>query len=324
MVTFELNGGVSREDSPAYDPEQNAAEKRDIRKRYRLLEKRTGEHVRPQDHDAEDLAGQVAQADELFTKVKNPTEATLDSSVLRNVSSISTQKARAMKIGSAAFDIDDFVSKLITYMGGRQRFEDDEDGEQMEAEDDDTLDWDKIGRKALAKSRRVPVTGFMLGPLSIEQKKRGPIKRQKQDKVQEEQRRPQEIKEEDIKRSDNETTKNVIKIKDILETTGPINIFKFVVNPNDFAQSVENLFYLSFLIRDGECAFEIGDDGEPIIMRCEQPTMDERAAGVHARQIVMEFDMATWKRAIEIWNITESQIPQRPPARTKIGDKWYG
>lgn len=70
--------------------------------------------------------------------------------------------------------------------------------------------------------------------------------------------------------------------------------------------------------------------------------MDERAAGVHARQIVMEFDMATWKvellsclgniklnmcitqRAIEVWNITESRIPQRPPARTRIGDKWYG
>ncbi|KAF8441571.1 Nse4 C-terminal-domain-containing protein [Boletus edulis BED1] len=310
-------------DSPAYDPDQDAAEKRDIRKKYRLLEKKTGENLRPQDHDAEDLAGQIAQADELFSKVKNPTEATLDSTVLRNVSSIGAQKARAMKLGSAAFDMDDFVSKLITFMGGRQRFEDEEE-EEMEVVEEGTLDWDKIGRMALAKSRRVPVTGFMLGPLSIEQKKRGPIKRQQQEKVQEEESKPQEIKEDDIKRSDNETTKNVLKIKDILEATGPINIFKFIVNPNDFAQSVENLFYLSFVIRDGECAFEINDNGEPIVMRCEQPTMEDRAGGVHARQIVMEFDMATWKRAIEVWNITESQIPQRPSAKTKIGDKWYG
>ncbi|KAN0090822.1 Nse4 C-terminal domain containing protein [Tylopilus felleus] len=309
-------------DCPAYDPDQDAAEKRDIRKKYRLLEKRTAEHMRPQDHDADDLAGQVAQADELFSKVKNPTEATLDSTVLRNVSSIGAQKARAMKLGSAAFDIDDFVSKLITFMGGRQQFED-EDGDEMEVEEG-ALDWDKIGRKALAKSRRVPVTGFMLGPLSIEQKKRAPVKRQKQEKVHEEERKPQEIKEEDIKRSENETTKNVLIIKNILETTGPINFFKFIVNPNDFAQSVENLFYLSFVIRDGECAFEINEDGEPIVMRCEQPSMEDRSAGVHARQIIMEFDMDTWKRAIEVWNITDSQIPQRPPARAKIGDKWYG
>jgi hypothetical protein len=42
MVTFDLNPRIARDDSPAYDPEQDAAEKRDIRKRYRLLEKRTG------------------------------------------------------------------------------------------------------------------------------------------------------------------------------------------------------------------------------------------------------------------------------------------
>lgn len=70
-----------------------------------------------------------------------------------------------MKLGSAAFDMDDFVSKLITFMGGRQRFED-EEGDDMEVVEEGTLDWDRIGRKALAKSRRVPVTGFMYPPSS--------------------------------------------------------------------------------------------------------------------------------------------------------------
>jgi len=50
-----------------------------------------------------------------------------------------------------------------------------------------------------------------------------------------------------------------------VEQNGPVNLFRFVTNPNDFAQSVENLFYLSFLIRDGECALEIEEDGEPVI-----------------------------------------------------------
>lgn len=39
MVEFEL---VGRVDGPAYDSDQDAAEKRDIRKKYRLLEKKTG------------------------------------------------------------------------------------------------------------------------------------------------------------------------------------------------------------------------------------------------------------------------------------------
>jgi len=57
---------------------------------------------------------------------------------------------------------------------------------------------------------------YRLGPLSIEQKRRVPVKRQKQEKVQEEERRPQEIKEEDIKRSDNETSKNVLIVRKLL------------------------------------------------------------------------------------------------------------
>jgi non-structural maintenance of chromosomes element 4 len=83
-------------------------------------------------------------------------------------------KARAMKAGTGAFDIDDFVSKLITFMGGRRgggagpkdhpnRGEDDDYGEEDDDDDDDDqpLDWEKIGRKALAKSRRVPLMDFM-------------------------------------------------------------------------------------------------------------------------------------------------------------------
>lgn len=47
-----------------------------------------------------------------------------------------------------------------------------------------------------------------------------------------------------------------------------INLFKFIINPHDFGQSVENMFYLSFLIRDGKCALELNEDTrEPMI--CE-------------------------------------------------------
>ncbi|PPQ65664.1 hypothetical protein CVT26_000296 [Gymnopilus dilepis] len=258
------------------------------------------------------------------------------------------QKARAMKSGSGAFDMDEFISKLVRYMGGQQAVEDalPEDSDEDERQDQDEsqpLDWERIGRKAMAKSRRIPAMGFMLGPLSLEQKKRAITKRAKLEKNKEDERKPQELREEDIQRSENETTKNVIVLQHLLEERGgdnPTNIFKFVINPNDFAQSVENIFYLSFLIRDGKVAFEM-QDGEPMIYICEEPTEKDYEEGLKKNQMVLEFDMATWKashsrlcsahivtrcsqRAIEVFNITESMIPQRPPARTKLGDKWYG
>jgi non-structural maintenance of chromosomes element 4 len=103
-----------------------------------------------------------------------------------------------------------------------------------------------------------------------------------------------------------------------VEQNGPVNLFRFVINPNDFAQSVENLFYLSFLIRDGECALEIEDDGEPVICAflifvartsdccnvtfhapslviCEQPQPSDYQEGLRKQQLVFEFDVKTWE-----------------------------
>lgn len=78
-------------------------------------------------------------------------------------STMGAQKARAMKSGAGAFDIDEFVSKLITFMGGRKQLEDRLPNESDIEEDDgdSPLDWERIGRKALAKSRRVPAMDFM-------------------------------------------------------------------------------------------------------------------------------------------------------------------
>jgi len=79
-------------------------------------------------------------------------------------SNVGAQKVRAMKSGSGAFDIDEFVSKLVNLL------KDDKAPEDVYADDSDgedsndhllPLDWDRIGRKAMAKSRRVPMMGFM-------------------------------------------------------------------------------------------------------------------------------------------------------------------
>ncbi|KAG2035775.1 hypothetical protein BDR03DRAFT_961509 [Suillus americanus] len=49
----------------------------------------------------------------------------------------------------------------------------------------------------------------------------------------------------------------------ILLASGPINIFYLVANHDSFGQSVEKLYHLSYLVRDGTCALEFTPDGEP-------------------------------------------------------------
>jgi hypothetical protein len=42
---------------------------------------------------------------------------------------------------------------------------------------------------------------------------------------------------------------------------GGLNFFKLVVNPDDYGQTVENVFYASFLIKDGRAGIHVDDDG---------------------------------------------------------------
>uniref|UniRef100_D8QC04 Non-structural maintenance of chromosomes element 4 n=1 Tax=Schizophyllum commune (strain H4-8 / FGSC 9210) TaxID=578458 RepID=D8QC04_SCHCM len=308
----------------AYDPDQNEEEKRHVRKRYRDLTKRLDEgQSNMHDVTAEGIAEIIREADSNYEQVKAPQEATLDSQVLLAASKMGAQKARAMRAGAGGFDVDEFVAKLVTFMGGKRTIGD--DGEVDDGLDaDDYLEWDLIGRKALAKSRRVPAMTFMLGPLSIEAKKRGPIKRAKLERNESDRKKPQEIREEDIQRAENETTKNVIQVQ-WDDLPGRVNLFEFVINPEDFAQSVENIFYLSFLIRDGKVAFEYDEDTkEPFIYACSPAGEEEYANGLRKQQMVLEFDVATWRRAIEVFNITKPMVPKRAAAKTKLGDKWYG
>ncbi|KAJ7271228.1 Nse4 C-terminal-domain-containing protein [Mycena rebaudengoi] len=309
-----------------YDPDQDPQEKRLVRRGYRSLHKAIANNDSHQ-YNVEELRNGVVEANTLFDRVKNPQEATLDSSFLVRTAAINNQKARALKAGTGSFDVEDFIAKLVHFMGGnRAPFEvpsDDSDAE--ERDDDRPLEWARIGRRALAKSRRVPAMGFMLGPLSIEQKLRASNKqRAKFEKNEEDQTKPQELREEDIERAENETTKNVATVRTVMYEVGEINLFKLVINPQSFAQSVENIFYLSFLIRDAQAAFQINEEGEPLVLLCEEPTLEDIKLGVRKQQLIFEFDMETWRRAIEVFNITESCIPPRAPARTKMGDKWYG
>lgn len=78
---------------------------------------------------------------------------------------------------------------------------------------------------------------------------------------------PVQLNEEDIVNSENETTKMVRSIHQLLGQVGGeegINFFRFVIDPNSFSNSVENMFHVSFLVRDGYVSIE-DREGEPML-----------------------------------------------------------
>ena len=91
--------------------------------------------------------------------VRNPQEAALDSKVLLQNSEMGAAMARAMKHDAGAFDVDDYMAKILVFLGGANAGV--ADDEFDEREEDPSLNWGRIGSKALKHSRRAVCMDFM-------------------------------------------------------------------------------------------------------------------------------------------------------------------
>lgn len=84
---------------------------------------------------------------------------------MTNLSEMAALKARDLKHSAGGFDVEDFIAKLVTFMGGPDPNSagggvDDDDDDDMEGRGG-LLDWEKFGYLALRHSRRVPGVKFM-------------------------------------------------------------------------------------------------------------------------------------------------------------------
>ncbi|OTA75423.1 hypothetical protein M434DRAFT_402670 [Hypoxylon sp. CO27-5] len=370
----EVEVGIGEED---FDPDQSMEEKRNIQRSYRGIYRNLHENIdefyKP---DSNGLHDTVRQANENFSSVKQTTEATMDSKVLVSTADASYRKTIRLTSGNIAqgIDVDEFVSKCITYMRlgsgiaeddapeltatqqhrrrpGRGALGDDDDGGDDDDEigdEGDMFNWEHLGRFACLPNIKRPATpGFLLGPLSAEVKKRKIIKRsapfrpdnlretrpevldaeavqrtEKNDltticskilqRLSQVQEQAQEIVENAVNRGASDEEAQRLMDQHGLRDTGGIDLLKFVVNPHSFGQTVENIFYVSFLIRDGRIKIDFDENGFPALHPVDRE--EETGTSKHRaqkQQAVFSIDMELWRDIIDVFNITEPIIEHR-------------
>jgi hypothetical protein len=178
----------------------------------------------------------------------------------------------------------------------RRRGDDDDDDNEG-----DMLNWEYLGRHAcLQHNSRPSVPGFLLGPLSLEKRARKVVVRKaalKPNSLQE--TRPEVLQAGDIEKSENanlatlctqilarlgkvqrdaqisaekEATDDMDdkEIDQLMDCHGisrdlGVALYQFVINPFSFGQTVENMFYVSFLIRDGKVGISTDQRGLPYL-----------------------------------------------------------
>lgn len=309
-------------DDDVYDPDQPVEERRKVQRGLRgLLKDVTEKSEEYLQTDSRGLRETIRKANSFVKDIKRPSEAASDSRLLVSTTDLSYRKTLRLTHGSLAqgLDVDEFVSKCITYMRqGRGIDEDDapglsstqrrrrvspardEDGDPDVGDEGDMMNWSHLGRfAAIPFLRRPALPGFMLGPLSVEKKMRKITKRVaplRPNSLTE--TRPEVLSVDDLAKKENDLTAICSKIlqqlhsiqADVqekvmnlieddmpddektrimhnhgLRSTGGIDVMRFVVNPKSFGQTIENMFYVSFLIRDGRVEIEYDDDDLPAL-----------------------------------------------------------
>jgi len=116
-----------------------------------------------------------------------------------------------------------------------------------------------------------------------------------------------------------ETRAQVNEMHELLQKTKDenktLNMFQFAINPESFSQSVENLFHLAFLVKDGLASTNEIDKSSsiPIVKISKPPTMQESGAGLSERrqQCVVAFDYDAWEKLKEGLKMNQSIVPNR-------------
>ncbi|KAG5439021.1 hypothetical protein PCANB_002352 [Pneumocystis canis] len=278
------------------DIDSRLALRQEYRKLIKITDEKKQDYIKVGNHG---LVKTIKMADTLFQKVRRPQEATLDSQLLVQTVDLANKRAKRLKLGDLLFDMDTYIEKLFSFIRCNR---------DHCTSDKYELDWIKIGQLAMSCSKRPPTINFMLGPLSAERKERKIMRQERFRKNKEDLIQPDEIK--DILYQNNTTPKNVMNINNLLKRHSPIGLFEFIINPESFCQTVENMFYLSFLIREGKASLIKKNDNMLVLESRDSSSVDELHEG-NKKQVVMYIDMETWRDAIETLDITESIIPTR-------------
>eukprot|EP00117_Sycon_ciliatum_P045599 scpid64232/ scgid3922/ Non-structural maintenance of chromosome element 4; DNA repair protein rad62 len=294
-------------------PQYDNTLRKEIRQDYRALQSDVHRHRHELVQSGNvGLIRVLDKAGGLFTDVEAPLEAVLDSKILRSVASMGVEQARNVNASRIVFNLQDMAKKCVRVMDGAGRSLDDDDQSHANQRRLAKLDWTKLDEVcAPCLVRRSPVASFMYGPMAIKAKERKQAQRRQADKT-DEKVTPTQV--ESANQYQETTTEEVARVAKFLKETLEANqeyeavpYFEFVLNPNSFSQSVENIFHTAFLVKDN-VAFIKFDQDEPFIGLTQTKDANAEAA---RQQFIVELDIALWKDLVEVYDIQEPCIPTR-------------
>lgn len=133
------------------------------------------------------------------------------------------------------------------------------------------------------------------------------------------------IAEDDVTEEDQAAAFRRFRMAQAPSGEAAVSLLDFAINPHDFGQTVENLFYVSFLVREGNAKIAKDEHGLPLLLPAQpHGVSDQREKNVQKHQAVFSIDYPTWQMFIEAFDIQEPIIPHREQEQQTVGSAgWY-
>ncbi|XAR70029.1 hypothetical protein NMG60_11001844 [Bertholletia excelsa] len=252
--------------------------------------------------DSDKFNSIINEVESLHQLVQKPREQVADAEALLDITNTLVSSVKAHS--NEGITPSDFVSCLLRDFGKQV-------GPSGSTEDvRNSIAWKDIGLAVSHVFLRAPGCCTMLGPMNTEPKQRKAAVRRKHVRATETSR-PEEL-DEAATEEKTDTDKNMAIMFDILKKNKRVRLENLVLNRNSFAQTIENIFALSFLVKDGRVEINVNDKGWHIVSPRNAPAANAVASGeVSYSHFVFRFDFQDWKLMVDSVGVGEELMPNR-------------
>ncbi|KAL2940897.1 Non-structural maintenance of chromosomes element 4-like protein A [Bienertia sinuspersici] len=197
----------------------------------------------------------MGEVNRLHEHVSNPREQVTDAETLLEMSSILLATVRSYS--RDGLTPSDFISSLIREFGvvGGRRV----DNGRV------SIKWNDVGVLVCPIFMKAQGCPTMIGPMNAQVKQRKAYTRKSRTKLNGSAAKPEQLEDSGSEHK-KDTDKNMATMFNILRSKKHVNLENLILNKFSFAQTVENLFALSFLVKDGRAQVVVDDKGNHILM----------------------------------------------------------
>ncbi|KAK1427127.1 hypothetical protein QVD17_15810 [Tagetes erecta] len=295
--------GTSKQNDAADQDDNNRLDRRVLRSRYlavkNLISDKRDDMTKA---DSDKFMTIFEEVECLHQMVQKPREQVADAEALLDIANTLMASVKAQR--SEGVTAGDFVSCLLKNFGQL--------GGGNDGESRSSVRWKDIGSVVSRVFRKGDGCCTMLGPMNSEVKQRKAAVQRKQSRPTEK-ARPEELAAS-VTEEKTDTDKNMATMFNVLRQNRNVKLENLVLNRRSFAQTVENLFAMSFLVKDGRAEIKVNEEGCHLVSPRNAPAANAVASKeVSYTHFIFRLDFRDWKLMLESVTEGDELMPHRIP-----------